>query len=85
LFWSGDSGLLIPGRRAGWPSGPAGDQPTAVVISAVSGTAGTGKTALAVRWAHQVQAEFPDGQLYVNLRGYGPGQPVAPPTPSPGS
>jgi tetratricopeptide (TPR) repeat protein/transcriptional regulator with XRE-family HTH domain len=47
-----------------------------VVISAVSGTAGVGKTALAVRWAHRVQSEFPDGQLYVNLRGYDPDQPV---------
>jgi DNA-binding SARP family transcriptional activator len=51
----------------------------AVVISAVSGTAGVGKTALAVQWAHRVAARFPDGQLYVNLRGFGPGgQPVEP-------
>ncbi len=51
---------------------------TAVVISAVSGTAGVGKTALALRWAHRVRAEFPDGQLYVNLRGYDPDQPLSP-------
>jgi DNA-binding SARP family transcriptional activator/tetratricopeptide (TPR) repeat protein len=51
----------------------------AVVISAVSGTAGVGKTALAVQWAHRIAARFPDGQLYVNLRGFGPcGQPVDP-------
>jgi tetratricopeptide (TPR) repeat protein len=47
-----------------------------VVISAVSGTAGVGKTALAVHWAHQVRHLFPDGQLYVNLRGHHPGPPV---------
>jgi DNA-binding SARP family transcriptional activator/Tfp pilus assembly protein PilF len=50
--------------------------PETVVISAIGGTAGVGKTALAVRWAHQVADRFPDGQLYVNLRGYDPDQPV---------
>ena len=47
-----------------------------VVISAIGGTAGVGKTALAVQWARQVAERFPDGQLYVNLRGYDPGQPM---------
>ncbi|WP_406486380.1 hypothetical protein [Streptomyces phaeochromogenes] len=51
----------------------AADQPPAVVISAVSGTAGVGKTALAVHWARTAQEAFPDGQLYVNLRGFAPG------------
>jgi tetratricopeptide (TPR) repeat protein/transcriptional regulator with XRE-family HTH domain len=49
------------------------------VITAIGGTAGVGKTALAVHWAHQVIAEFPDGQLFVNLRGFDPsGMPVTP-------
>lgn len=57
----------------------AADQPSAVVISAVSGTAGVGKTALAVHWARRAQNAFPDGQLYVNLRGFDPGGSVLSP------
>ena len=49
------------------------------VVTAIGGTAGVGKTALAVHWAHQVAGHFPDGQLFVNLRGFDPsGAPVAP-------
>ncbi|GAA3434960.1 AfsR/SARP family transcriptional regulator [Kutzneria kofuensis] len=55
------------------------DRNDTVVISAINGTAGVGKTALAVHWSHQVADRFSDGQLYVNLRGFDPsGQPVQP-------
>jgi DNA-binding SARP family transcriptional activator/tetratricopeptide (TPR) repeat protein len=56
----------------------AGEQPTATIIAAVGGTAGVGKTALAVHWAHRVAGRFPDGQLHVNLRGFNPGGTVTP-------
>jgi hypothetical protein len=49
-----------------------------VVISVIAGPAGAGKTALALHWAQQVRDRFPDGQLYLNLRGHAPGQAVAP-------
>ena len=49
-----------------------------VVITAIDGMAGIGKTTTVVHWAHRVADRFPDGQLYVNLRGYAPGGPLRP-------
>jgi DNA-binding SARP family transcriptional activator len=56
----------------------ARDQPTATIIVALSGTAGVGKTALAVHWAHRVRHRFPDGQLHIDLRGFDAGNAMAP-------
>jgi DNA-binding SARP family transcriptional activator/tetratricopeptide (TPR) repeat protein len=55
---------LLPGEQDA-SAGP-------VVIVAITGTAGVGKSTLAVHWSHQIRDRFPEGQLYVNLRGFDP-------------
>ncbi|SFW83136.1 AfsR/SARP family transcriptional regulator [Amycolatopsis australiensis] len=64
----GFTGRAAELARLDEPAGP-GPGPD---IRVLTGTAGVGKTALAVRWAHRVRDRFPDGQLYLDLRGFDP-------------
>jgi DNA-binding SARP family transcriptional activator len=68
-------GALLPGESPSLP----GESPRGPLAVAITGTAGVGKTTLAVRWAHRIAHQFPDGQLYVNLRGFDPVRPARSP------
>ena len=65
---------MLPAEPGQQGPGQQDSGPT-VPIVVLSGTAGTGKTALAIRFGHQVAKRFPGGQLYVNLRGLDPATP----------
>jgi tetratricopeptide (TPR) repeat protein len=57
-------------RRSG------GAHRTAAAVVVITGSAGVGKTALALHWAHRIREQFPDGELYANLRGFDDGPAV---------
>ncbi|WP_314221024.1 AfsR/SARP family transcriptional regulator [Streptomyces zaehneri] len=70
---------VFVGRTAELREAEAQSANGTLVVSAVAGMAGVGKTAFAVHWARRIATRFPDGQLYLNLRGFDPvGLPVAP-------
>ncbi|MFE3170654.1 BTAD domain-containing putative transcriptional regulator [Amycolatopsis sp. NPDC059090] len=54
-----------------------GRTPAPVIVS-ITGAPGVGETTLAVHWAHRISHRYPEKQLYLDLRGYGPGEPLAP-------
>src|SRR4051812_15290144 len=54
------------------------EEPFAAAVAVITGTAGVGKTSLALHWAHGARQRFSAGELYVNLRGYDPGLPATP-------
>ncbi|MFF7455499.1 BTAD domain-containing putative transcriptional regulator [Kitasatospora sp. NPDC008115] len=77
------AGFVGRSRELGWlgdrlPSSahPGGSAGIAVLV----GPAGSGKTATALQWAHDTAAGYPDGRLFADLNGFGPGGPADPAT-----
>ncbi len=72
---------MLPARETDQDADQAAAVSGEPAVAIVTGTAGVGKTTLAIRFARQAAAHFPDGQLYANLRGFDPsGAPAEPET-----
>lgn len=69
-----DDALLAPSQDG---TGDAASRDSGPIV-VISGTAGVGKSSLAVHWAHKNRSQFPDGQLHANLRGFDQGPPADP-------
>ncbi|TWF97218.1 AfsR/SARP family transcriptional regulator [Kitasatospora viridis] len=72
------AGFVGRGREFGWLDRECGPERTGDGLAVVVGPAGAGKSATVIRWAHGVAHRFPDGQLFVDLRGFDPAGPVDP-------